>query len=60
MNLEEQIKKHFAAFGRIGGKKAAANMTPEARRERATKAVQKREEKKRQEKIDALKIVNKE
>ena len=27
-----------------GGKKAAANMTPEQRRERAIKAVQKREE----------------
>lgn len=38
-------KKVFQMFGGSGGKKAAANMTPEARKERAAKGAAAREKK---------------
>jgi hypothetical protein len=49
--LPKEVREYLAALGsrggKIGGKTAAANMTPEQRSERARKAVQAREAKRK-------------
>ena len=44
------MMEFFRETGKVGGKKAAANMTPEQRSERAKKAVAARESKRAAEK----------
>lgn len=49
----QELKDYLAklgSYGHLGGKKAARNMTPEQRRERALKAVRAREEKRKKKK----------
>jgi hypothetical protein len=38
MRFPKEVQQFFRETGALGGKKAAENMTPEARLERATKA----------------------
>jgi len=46
--MKNEIKRYFARFGKQGGKKAAQNMTPEQRTDRARKAGLARQQKARE------------
>lgn len=51
--LSPEALEAIKQLGSIGGKKAAENMTPEQRKDRASKAVRAREEKRRKAKEEA-------
>lgn len=49
MDFNEQLKEYYKKIGAKGGKTGSSNMTPEARKERAKKAVEARWAKKKKD-----------